>query len=156
MTYTKLLLGLFLLSLSTTTAKASDCIQPNNQCTPVVGCILGAPNELFVGEVQGVSKGVFTVVSSQGARCVGTFRRTQFGLAKVQTNCDDGRTGRATFSYYHKNTGTGRGKGRMSDGGQIVFWAGDRLWSYFRNVSESRSDALITCAMKALDEPAPN
>lgn len=152
---TRLLLGVLVLNLSTA-ANASDCIEPNNRCTPVVGCILGEPNELFVGEVHGVGSGAFGVKSSQGATCIGTFRRTQFGLAKVQTTCDDGRTGRATFSYFHENTGTGRGKGRMSDGGRIVFWAGDRLWSYFRNISESRPDELITCAMKALEAPGPS
>jgi len=71
--------------------------------------------------------------------------------AKVTVGCDDGRTGRARFGYYHKHTGTGRGRGKMSDGDEIVFWAGDQLPSYFLNLKKSRFDELILCAKEALE-----
>lgn len=141
-----------LFAIVSASAQASDCIEPNNQCTPVVGCILGASNELFLGEVLGVQQGIFTAKSNRGALCFGTFKRTQLGTAKVEAKCDDGRTAKATFAYFHQKTGTGRGKGRMSDGGKIVFWAGDQLWTYFRNLEESRPDELIACAINALDQ----
>lgn len=69
---------------------ASDCLQPNNQFTRVIGCVLGEPNELFVGEVHRVKKGKFEVRSNLGSKCLGTFRRTFIGTAKVATTCDDG------------------------------------------------------------------
>ncbi len=142
--------GVLIFSIATTGAASSGCIQPNNQCVPVVGCILGEPNEFFYGEVHGVQKGAFIASSSKGANCRGTFRRTSLGTAKVNARCDDGRSGRATFTYYHKATGTGRGKGRMSDGERIIFWAGDRLFSYFENPRASEPNQLIACGINAL------
>lgn len=137
------------------TAEAADCSDRDNQCTRVVGCILGAQNELFIGEVYGVEAGLFEAVSSAGATCSGTFRRTQIGTAKVRTTCTDGRSGRATFFYYDKKTGTGRGKGRMSDGKQIVFWAGDNLMDYFKKEQAREFSELVSCGIDAL-ENAPN
>ncbi|MEM8653157.1 MAG: hypothetical protein AAGF36_00310 [Pseudomonadota bacterium] len=130
---------------------ASDCIQPENQCTPVVGCILGDPNELFIGEVVGVGQGVFAIKSTKGARCVGTFKRTVIGTVRVKATCEDGRSARATFSYFHERTGTGRGKGRMSDGEEVIFWAGDRLFSYFQNPRASEPNKLVVCGKNALE-----
>ncbi len=148
---TLLLLTALIWSSHPTSAAPFKCSELNNQCTMVVGCILGDPNEFFIGEVHGVGKGKFSLASSQGAICNGTFKRTVFGTAKVQTTCNDGRTGRATFSYFHKGTGTGRGKGKMSDDGKIVFWAGDQLISYFSNLQQSKFDELIVCAIRALE-----
>jgi hypothetical protein len=129
----------------------SKCTDRGNQCTRVIGCILGAPNELFFGEVHGIENGRIAAQTNLGVTCRGTFKRTVFGAAKANVSCDDGRTGRARFAYYHKHTGTGRGKGKMSDGEEVVFWAGDKLPSYFLNLQESRFDALILCAKAALE-----
>ncbi|MBO9477506.1 hypothetical protein J7382_08180 [Shimia sp. R11_0] len=133
---------------------ASNCTIPDNQCTRVVGCVLGEPNEIFIGEVIGVQSGHFSTKTNLGAVCTGTFRRTNFGTAKVKATCNDGRRARATFTYYHKQTGTGRGKGRMSNGNKIVFWAGNRMLNYFENIQESRMDEFVTCAMGALQHDA--
>ncbi len=130
---------------------ASNCTKPTNQCTRVIGCVLGAPNELFFGEVHGVQSGRFAAKTNFDVTCTGTFKRTVFGTARVKASCDDGRTARATFAYYHKQTGTGRGKGKMSDGNEVVFWAGNRMASYFMNVQESRFNELINCAKEALE-----
>lgn len=85
---------------------ASNCTKPTNQCTRVIGCVLGAPNELFFGEVHGVQSGRFAAKTNFDVTCTGTFKRTLFGTAKVKAVCDDGRTARATFAYYHQQTGT--------------------------------------------------
>ncbi len=129
---------------------ASNCTQPSSQCTRVIGCVLGEPNELFFGEVHGIQRGVFVTETNFGAVCRGTFKRTKIGTARVEAQCDDGRRARATFTYMHKQTGTGRGKGRMSNGDKIVFWAGNRMLNYFQDVQKSRFDELVVCAMDAL------
>ncbi|PSL17413.1 hypothetical protein [Shimia abyssi] len=72
-----------------------------------MGCILGDPDELFIGEVLGVGHGRFEVESSQGATCQGSFKRALFGTAKVKATCRDGRKARATFGYYQKQPALG-------------------------------------------------
>lgn len=132
-------------------AEASDCNDGNNQCTEVVGCVLGTPNEMFVGEVYGVSRGDFGVISTNGAQCTGTFERTQNGTARVETECSDGRKGSAVFDYFEPKSGTGRGAGKMSDGAQIVFWAGENLKAYFESGDGSGFSELERCVLDALD-----
>lgn len=137
-------------ALSSFAAEASDCNERNNQCTEVVGCVLGTPNEMFVGEVYGVSEGSFGVISTKGAQCRGAFERTPDGTALVETECSDGRTGSAVFDYFDLKSGTGRGAGEMSDGAQIIFWAGENLKAYFESEEGAGVSEFERCASDAL------
>ncbi|WP_417263599.1 hypothetical protein [Celeribacter sp.] len=143
--------ALYVAALFAFAAEASDCNDRNSQCTEVVGCVLGAPNEMFVGEVYGVSEGDFGVITTKGAQCRGAFERTQEGTAVVETECSDGRTGSAVFDYFDLKSGTGRGAGKMSDGAQIVFWSGENLKAYFESGEGAGLSEFSRCASDALE-----
>ncbi|WP_147111740.1 hypothetical protein [Tateyamaria sp. syn59] len=111
-------------------ARADDnCTLKNNYCVPFIGCTLDG-QDFYVGRTFGRESGVLEARGLSGATCSGTWRRTALGIGRAEFSCSDGMSGRATYTYFDRSSGTAKGRGRTQGGDRLQFWAGHRIGAF--------------------------
>ena len=105
---------------------------------------MGEDGLWFDGRADGWNRGTVTGRLSDGTACAGTWGYAWHGMtARVEFRCDDGRSGRARYTAQDPETGTGIGRGRMSDGTSVRAWTGRNVLDYLTPEGERR--ALLPC-----------
>ncbi len=135
--------ALCLFAISAQAKEPFKCTLDKNYCTPFMGCI-DTNSILFIGFTFGKAKGKLVARTNTDATCVGTWRRTALGLGKAKFKCDDGRSGRVTYSTLHRTSGTAIGRGRTNKREKVDVWAGHRILEYFAR-DESIKEGVATC-----------
>lgn len=123
----------------------APCSLANDYCVPVVGCI-EETREFFRGQTNGADKGPLRVEGAGKLVCTGTWQRTFMGLGIAEFACEDGRSGKAIYSYFEPETGTAVGTGTLADGMTANFWSGHNLETFFEIYADDER-ALSNCAM---------
>ncbi len=113
--------------------KVPTCIGATTYCAPLVACI-PATGEVLRGVSLGRNSGPIQAQSEAGVRCEGTWRRTLLGTGLAEFTCTDGRSGKSSFRWFERETGTAVGTGTFSTGDKAQFWAGNNLERYFREM----------------------
>ena len=126
-------LVLQILALPALAEKVPTCIGAKTYCAPLVACI-PATGEVFRGVSLGHNSGPIRAQSEAGVRCEGTWHRTLLGTGLAEFTCTDGRSGKSSFRWFERETGTAVGTGTFSTGGKAQFWAGNNLERYFQEM----------------------
>ena len=131
------------------TGIAENCTLDNNYCTPFMGCI-DTNSILFIGNTFGRFGGPLEAKTNQGAICKGDWTRNAQG-GRAQFTCDDGRSGKVSYTSLHRPTGTAVGNGRTNRGEAIDVWAGFRIIDYLARDERLNQD-VARCG-KAVIQP---
>ena len=134
-------------ALISTSSHAEPCQLSKNYCVPFVGCFESGDG-FFHGMSFGKREGPIFAVSEQGVRCEGRWWRNALGAGKARFTCEDGVSGRATYTYFHKSSGTAKGRGRTNSGERLRFWAGHRYLAYVL-ADKNETAAMTTCVTEA-------
>lgn len=144
---TRFLMTTLLTGLLTTTATAETCTLANDFCVPFVGCIEDGRG-FFHGYSFGRKKGPLTAFTENGATCEGRWWRNAIGVGKAEFSCENGLSGRASYTYFEPSSGTAFGKGRTNKGDRVRFWAGHRLLPHVLS-DQKETDDILACVTKA-------
>lgn len=130
-------------------ASASNlCTLDNNFCVPFVGCAVDGAT-FYVGRTFGREAGPLEATAHDGTVCRGTWKRTTLGAGQATFTCSDGVSGRARYTYFHRQSGTATGRGRTKAGDRLRFWAGHRVQEYVLSGAEANHE-MIDCVGRAL------
>lgn len=144
---TRFLFASLLASVIPITVAAETCALDKNYCVPFVGCAEDGTG-FFYGVTFGKQRGPVYAVSETGARCVGKWWRGAFGVGKARFSCEDGKSGRARYTYFDKTTGTATGQVRLSSGADIRFWAGHNCLPHVLSDQTETKD-MVACVSEA-------
>ncbi|WP_298840521.1 hypothetical protein [uncultured Roseobacter sp.] len=146
---TRTVMTSLLAGLLCTSAAAETCTLSNDFCVPFVGCFEDGQG-FFHGYTTGRESGPVVAQTENGTLCVGEWWRGFAGAGKAKFACEDGKSGRATYTYFHRSSGTAVGKGRIQSGERVRFWAGHQYLAYVL-ADKKQTDAMISCVKAAAD-----
>ena len=128
------------MALFTSMAHAQEtCTLDNKFCVPIVGCIMDT-GELVVGFSHGKTEGPIFANILSGSKCTGDWKRTSSGFGRASFTCEDGRSGRLTYTLFDQRTGTASGKGTLNNGQKIRFWSGHNFAAFLAKGSRKLRD----------------
>ncbi|MEX0371656.1 MAG: hypothetical protein AB3N09_13570 [Tateyamaria sp.] len=124
------------------------CTLKNNYCVPFIGCTTDG-QDYYVGRTFGRESGELEAQGLSGATCRGTWKRTALGAGRAVFSCSDGVSGRATYTYFDRGTGTAKGRGRTQSGDRLQFWAAHRI-GLFILTEDGLNPDIAACVRRAI------
>ena len=124
-------------------AEPCENTRDGDNCSRVLAC-MGEDGLWFDGRADGWNAGTLRGRMSDGTTCAGEWGYAWHGMtAWVAFQCDDGRTGRGRYTAQDPETGTGLGRGELSDGTAFRAWTGRNVLDFLTPEGERR--ALLPC-----------
>ena len=127
-------------------AAAAPCenTMRSDNCSRILACI-GEDGLWLDGRANGWERGTLSGRMSDGTTCAGTWGQGGwFGRSlDAELRCDDGRTGAVRYTAQDPETGTGIGRGAMSDGAEVRAWTGRNVLRFLTPEGERR--AVLPC-----------
>lgn len=106
---------------------------------------LGDQGRWYKGRGIGRGTGILDGVTSDGAKCTGTWTNSNAAnVGQADFACDDGTTGTVYYFLQDGYTGTAIGKGVTSKGEPIQAWSGEHVIEFLKNGSPT-AEARLQC-----------
>ena len=111
-------------------ARPCENTMRGDNCSRILACV-GDDGLWIDGRADGWNRGTLEGRMSDGTLCTGSWGYSWHGLrARAELACDDGRTGVVRYTAQDPESGTGIGRGQMSDGAEIRAWTGRRVLEF--------------------------